>query len=82
MSKLVKVTDPKVLVEGREAKELSSLNPSDRDLDKIELPFHSRPHTNAEIEDYDKGFNAGISGEEFNDGQSEAWQIGWAEAQE
>jgi hypothetical protein len=82
MSREVKVTDPKILVEGHEMKDLSSLSPLRENLAKVELPFHSRPHTEKEMTEYDEGFNAGIRGNEFSDEQSEAWQSGWAEAQE
>jgi hypothetical protein len=82
MSQKVTVTDPKVLVEGQELRDLSSSSPLKENLAEVELPFHSKPHTEKEVAEYDKGFNSGVSGEEFNDAESEAWQIGWAEAQE
>ena len=45
-------------------------------------PFMLRQHTDEEIADYDKGFECGQSGGQNDDTKSEAWQRGWAEAQE
>jgi hypothetical protein len=45
-------------------------------------PFLLRKHTDEEIADYDKGFECGQSGGQNDDTKSEAWQRGWAEAQE
>jgi hypothetical protein len=45
-------------------------------------PFMLRKHTDEEIADYDKGFEAGQKGQQNDDTKSETWQRGWAEAQE
>ena len=82
MSHKVTVTEPKVLVEGRELKDLSSSNPLAEDLAEVELPFHSKHHTDEETAEYDRGFAEGNAGKPNDDTKTEAWQIGWAEAQE
>jgi hypothetical protein len=45
-------------------------------------PFLLNQTSKAELADYGAGFNAGLAGEESDDEKSEAWQHGWAEAQE
>jgi hypothetical protein len=45
-------------------------------------PFMLRQHTDEEVADYDKGFECGQKGGQNDDTKSEAWQSGWAEAQE
>jgi hypothetical protein len=45
-------------------------------------PFMLRQHTDEEVADYDDGFKAGFKGRPNDDGKSQAWQRGWAEAQE
>jgi hypothetical protein len=45
-------------------------------------PFLLRKRSDEEIADYDLGFQAGANAEEEDDTKSEAWQHGWAEAQE
>jgi len=45
-------------------------------------PFMLRHHTDEEVADYDKGFECGQSGGQNDATKSEAWQSGWAEAQE
>jgi hypothetical protein len=45
-------------------------------------PFMLRKHTDEEVIDYDDGFKAGFNGRPNDDTKSEAWQRGWAEAQE
>ena len=45
-------------------------------------PFMLHQHTDEEVADYDKGFECGQKGGQNDDTKSEAWQSGWAEAQE
>jgi hypothetical protein len=45
-------------------------------------PFMMRNHTDEEIADYDSGFACGQNGGHNDDTNSQAWQRGWAEAQE
>jgi hypothetical protein len=45
-------------------------------------PFMLDKHTDEEITDYDKGFECGQQGGQNDDTKSQAWQRGWAEAQE
>jgi len=45
-------------------------------------PFMLRQRSDEEIADYDKGFKCGQTGGQNDDTKSEAWQRGWAEAQE
>jgi hypothetical protein len=45
-------------------------------------PFLLNQRTEEEMADFGAGFNAGLAGQEVDDSQSEAWQRGWAEAQE
>jgi hypothetical protein len=45
-------------------------------------PFDEREHTDEELADHDIGFEAGVAGEPNDDSKSEAWQRGWADAQE
>ena len=52
------------------------------DLDLDTEPFVMRSHTDAEIAHYDEGFKCGQSGGQNDDSKSQAWQRGWAEAQE
>jgi hypothetical protein len=51
-------------------------------LDSDNEPFLLRQRTEEEIADYDKGFESGQKGGPNDDTKSEAWQRGWAEAQE
>jgi hypothetical protein len=39
-------------------------------------------HSDEEVADYDDGFKAGFKGRPNDDAKSEAWQRGWAQAQE
>jgi hypothetical protein len=52
------------------------------DLNLETEPFMLRQHTNEEVADYDDGFKAGFKGRPNDDTKSQAWQRGWAEAQE
>jgi hypothetical protein len=45
-------------------------------------PFLLNQRTVEEMADYGAGLNAGLAGEEVDDSKSEAWQRGWADAQE
>jgi hypothetical protein len=45
-------------------------------------PFLLGPRSDEEIDEYDLGFQAGKDGKEADNTKSEAWQCGWAEAQE
>jgi hypothetical protein len=45
-------------------------------------PFMLRKRTDEEVADYDKGFECGQKGGQNDDTKSQAWQRGWAEAQE
>ena len=45
-------------------------------------PFLLRKGSDEEIAEYDIGFQAGSNAEEADGTKSEAWQRGWAEAQE
>jgi hypothetical protein len=45
-------------------------------------PFLLNQRTEEEMADYGAGLNAGQAGEEIDDSKSEAWQRGWADAQE
>jgi hypothetical protein len=49
---------------------------------KDDEPFPLRDRSEEEIEDYDKGFECGQTGGQNDDTKTEAWQRGWAEAQE
>ena len=71
MIQLVKLVPLKVI-----AVKLSSDENIDRDL------FLLRERSKQEKADYDIGFAAGLSGRDFDDDRSSAWQRGWAEAQE
>jgi hypothetical protein len=51
-------------------------------LDSDNEPFMLRQRTEEEVADYDKGFESGQKGGPNDDTKSEAWQRGWAEAQE
>jgi hypothetical protein len=42
----------------------------------------SRQHADEEVTDYDDGFKAGFKGSPNDEAKSQAWQRGWAEAQE
>jgi hypothetical protein len=66
--KIVKVTDP----------EVTGADPVPDDTEPFMLP----QRTDDEIADYDKGFECGQNGGQNDDTKSEAWQRGWAEAQE
>jgi hypothetical protein len=52
------------------------------DVNSDTEPFMLRQRTDEEIADYDKGFACGQSGGQNDDTKSQAWQCGWAEAQE
>jgi hypothetical protein len=45
-------------------------------------PFMLRHRSEEEMNEYDKGFECGQSGGQNDDTKSEAWQRGWAEAQQ
>jgi hypothetical protein len=45
-------------------------------------PFMLLQRSDEELADYDKGFECGQSGGQNDDTKSDAWQRGWAEAQE
>jgi hypothetical protein len=45
-------------------------------------PFMLRQHSDEEVGDYDDGFKAGFKGRPNDDAKSQAWQRGWAGAQE
>ena len=45
-------------------------------------PFTLRKRTDEELADYDEGFKCGQRGGQNDDSKSQAWQRGWAEAQE
>ena len=49
---------------------------------KDDEPFLLKARSEEEIVDYDKGFACAQSGGQNDDTKSEAWQLGWAEAQE
>jgi len=66
--RVVNVTDPEVI----------GVDPVPDDSE----PFMLRQRSDEEIADYDKGFECGQSGGQNDDTKSEAWQRGWAEAQE
>jgi hypothetical protein len=66
--KTVKVTDP----------EVTGVDPVPDETE----PFMLRQRTDEEIAEYDKGFESGQKGSPNDDTKSEAWQRGWAEAQE
>jgi hypothetical protein len=65
------------VVEGAALKKAATVNET---LD-TEL-FMLRQRSDEEIADYDKGFECGQSVGQNDDTKSEAWQSGWAEAQE
>jgi hypothetical protein len=65
------------VVEGADLKKAAT---SDETLDTE--PFMLRQHTDGEVADYDKGFECGQKGGQNDETKSEAWQRGWAEAQE
>ena len=45
-------------------------------------PFMLRDRTKEEVADYDAGFKAGSQGGASEEGNTDAWYRGWAEAQE
>ena len=45
-------------------------------------PFMLRDRSAEEVADYDAGFKAGSQGSASDQGKSDAWYRGWAEAQE
>jgi hypothetical protein len=45
-------------------------------------PFLLNRRTDEEMADYHSGLNAGLAGKEVDASKSEAWQRGWAEAQD
>jgi hypothetical protein len=51
-------------------------------IDRDNEPFMLRQHAYEEVADYDDGFKAGFKGRPNDDNKSQAWQHGWAEAQE
>jgi hypothetical protein len=59
---------------------IEKAEPQDMSLDTE--PFMLKKHTDEEIAEYDKGFECGQKGGQNDDTKSQAWQRGWAEAQE
>jgi hypothetical protein len=72
MGKIVEVTDSIVL----------GVEPSEKPEDTDSEPFLLRKRSQQEIADYDAGFAAGSKGGASEEGKSDAWNRGWAEAQE
>lgn len=58
--------------------ELRGVDPAPDDAE----PFMLRQHTDEEVTDYDDGFKAGFRRRPNDDTKSQAWQRGWAAAQE
>jgi hypothetical protein len=69
---------PKPAIETVSDPQLTGVDPVPDDTE----PFMLRQHTNEEVGDYDDGFKAGFKGRPSDDAKSQAWQRGWAEAQE
>jgi hypothetical protein len=84
--KVVKVTDPVVTGVDPAPDEASSegglSGEAATDVNTDTEPFMLRKRTGEEIADYDNGFETGQKGGQNDDTKSEAWQRGWAEAQE
>ena len=55
---------------------------SDEDLIDDSVSFGAHELTDQEIEDHDRGVEAGLAGKPNDDTKSAAWQRGWADAQE
>jgi hypothetical protein len=51
-------------------------------LSRDNEPFMPRQHTYEEVANYDDGFKVGFKGHANDDTKREAWQRGWAGAQE
>jgi hypothetical protein len=64
-------------VEGTEPKRSAAL-----DVTLDTEPFMLRQHTDEEVANYDEGFASGQKGGQNDNTKSQAWQRGWAEAQE
>jgi hypothetical protein len=71
MTRTVKVTKPRVIG-------LKRTTPEDVDAE----PFMLRDRSAEEVADYDAGFKAGSQGSASEEGNTDAWYRGWAEAQE
>jgi hypothetical protein len=67
-TQVVNVSDP----------EVTGVDPLPDDTE----PFMLRERSRDELADYDDGFKCGQSGGQNDDTKSQAWQRGWAEAQE
>jgi hypothetical protein len=72
MTRVVKVTKPEVV----------GVDAPSEDLIDESLPFRAEPRTNEELEDFEQGLEAGMAGKRNDATKSEAWQRGWADAQE
>jgi hypothetical protein len=46
------------------------------------VPFGAHELSDEDIEDHDRGVEAGLAGKPKDDTKSAAWQRGWADAQE
>ena len=57
-------------------------NEPDDNLTDDSVPFGAHELTDEEIEDHDRGVEAGLAGKPNDDTKSAAWQRGWADAQE
>ena len=57
-------------------------NEPDDDLMDDSVPFGAHELTDEEIEDHDRGVEAGLAGKPNDNTKSAAWQRGWADAQE
>ena len=55
---------------------------SEDDRTDDSIPFGAHELTDEEIEDHDRGVEAGLAGKPNDDTKSTAWQRGWADAQE
>jgi hypothetical protein len=56
--------------------------PNEEELLEGGPPFQEQPRTNRQLQDFEEGLNAGQAGIPNDDTKSEAWQRGWADAQE
>jgi hypothetical protein len=72
MTRIVKVTKP----------EVTGMGEPPEDLIDESLPFRAVPRTSQELEDFEQGLDAGMAGKPNDTTKSEAWQRGWADAQE
>jgi hypothetical protein len=72
MTRIVRVSKPIVTGLGKTA------TPEDIDAE----PFMLRDRTAEEVAEYDAGFKAGSQGGASEEGNTDAWCRGWAEAQE